>query len=125
MIRRFLLSSLFASVATIAVAPTASADPARFAVVTPLDQTPVVAMPSEGHQAVGWPIDLDRWCQARYGPFARAVVRRPNVYGWVCFVDGREFPIDVADAARMEYGPLAKVAFRDWNDPYSWYAYFD
>ena len=119
MIRRFLLSSLLASVAAIAASPTASAD------VTLQDQAPVLAMPSQGLQNVARPIDLDRWCQARYGPCARAAVKQPNVYGWVCFVNGREFPIDVADAARMQYGPSAKVAFRDYNHPYSWYAYFD
>jgi hypothetical protein len=116
MIRSFLLSSLLASVAA---STTASAD------VSPQDRAPVVATPSQSPQGVAGPIDLDRWCRARYGPVARAAVKQPNAYGWVCFVEGREFPIDVADAARMEYGPSARVAFRDYNDPYSWYAYFD
>ena len=70
------------------------------------------------------PIDLDRWCKARYGSYAYAVVKQPNAYGWVCIANDREFPIDVADAARMEYGPNVGVAFRSWNDPYSWYAFF-
>ena len=71
------------------------------------------------------PIDLNRWCKWKYGASAYAVVKTPNAYGWVCIANGQEFPIDVAEAARLEYGPNAKVAFRNWNDPYSWYAFFD
>jgi len=69
------------------------------------------------------PIDLNFWCHTKYGPGASAVVRQPTAYGWVCVANGRDWPIDVAEAARMEYGPNAMVAYRDWNDAYSWYAY--
>jgi hypothetical protein len=69
------------------------------------------------------PIDLNRWCKAVHGPDAFAVVNTPNAYGWVCRVDGTDFPIDVQAAARMEYGPSVNVAFANFNDPYSWYAY--
>jgi hypothetical protein len=119
MIRLRLLGSLLASAAAIVASSTASAD------VTPDDRASGIAMVSQDNLGIAGPIDLDRWCQARYGPLARAVVKQPNAYGWVCFIEGRELPIDVADAARMQYGPSAKVACRDFNDAYSWYAYFD
>jgi hypothetical protein len=71
------------------------------------------------------PIALDRWCKKTHGPSAYAKVKNHNAYGWVCVVDGKELPISVLDAARLQYSPRAKVAYRDWNDPYSWYAYLD
>jgi len=40
-------------------------------------------------------------------------------------VNGQYYSIDVADAARMEYGPGIKVGYGNWNDPYSWFAYRD
>ncbi len=68
------------------------------------------------------PIDLNRWCKTVHGPNATAVVQTPTVYGWVCRVNGTDFPIDVLAAAKLEYGPNVTVAFSDANNPYSWFA---
>jgi len=56
----------------------------------------------------------------KYG--ANAAARQPNAYGWVCATGRGDRPVDVADAAKIEYGPTATVAYSDWNNPYSWYA---
>jgi hypothetical protein len=69
------------------------------------------------------PVDLNRWCRSVHGPNASAVLKTHNVDGWVCRLDGTDFPIDVQAAARMEYGQNVNVAYTNFNDPDSWYAY--
>jgi hypothetical protein len=74
-------------------------------------------------------VNLQEYCQSTYGTaiqVAQAVLIEQNAYGWRCKVtDNNSTPlyydINVTDACQSQYGSGAQDAYRDFDDPYSWY----
>jgi hypothetical protein len=58
----------------------------------------------------GSSLNLHRYCRATYGNSAFAVGVRPDAYGWVCRVPGKDQGIDMHRACRQSYGNQAVAA---------------
>ena len=73
--------------------------------------------PAQAHNSV----NLDGYCRAHYGEYARAIVLDPHdAYSWRCQRGTDLFSISVDQACSEQYGGEYSAVMEDRRDAYSW-----
>ena len=65
-------------------------------------------------------LNLERYCRVNFGQGFRAKLLGNTVYDWRCVGAGQKLNMSIDEACWQQYG-TRHAAYRDWDDPFSWY----
>jgi hypothetical protein len=70
------------------------------------------------------PVDVAEYCEAKYGPRAKAIHPSPGAYGWRCWVSVNgvleSHELDFDEACSLSYDSPAYADLLNFDDPYGW-----